>query len=123
MFKEPFIVFGPEDLFNKIRHPLSKEKRPFMFALGFQFDNLLSGCVTLSQQAPCRVSPCRVFRPLIRVGSEAVVVLRYDPLDELFPCELDYENSHCLREAGELLEVPLLDYLVIGKNNWISLLT
>ena len=121
MLRGPQYVFSSEELFDKIRHPLAKENKPLTIALGFQSDNLLSGCVTIHQESFLPIPPCKVFRPLLRVGSDAVVVLRYEPVGEVFPLEQDYENKFGLHEAGQILEIPLLDYLLIGKTNWFSL--
>ena len=56
-----------------------------------------------------------IFREALKVGAEEIVVAHNHPLGDLTPSKADIAATKKLREAGELLSVPLLDHLILGK--------
>lgn len=73
-----------------------------------------------NDSAPCH--PREVFRPLIRVSASACLVAHLHPSSgEPVPSPEDVMLTARLREAGELLGIPLLDHLVIGRGCFVSL--
>ena len=56
-----------------------------------------------------------VFRDALKAGAEEVVVAHNHPSGDLTPSKADIAATKRLREAGELLSVPLLDHLILGK--------
>lgn len=55
-----------------------------------------------------------IFREALKAGAEEVVVAHNHPSGDLAPSKADIAATKRLREAGELLSVPLLDHLVLG---------
>ena len=66
------------------------------------------------------VSPRDVFRRLVREGAAAAIVAHNHPSGDPLPSLEDVELTQRLREAGELIGVPLLDHLVIGGPTYYS---
>ncbi len=56
-----------------------------------------------------------VFREALKAGAEEVVVAHNHPSGDPTPSKADIAATKRLREAGELLSVPLLDHLVLGR--------
>ena len=56
-----------------------------------------------------------VFREALKAGAEEVVVAHNHPSGDPTPSKADIAATKRLREAGELLSVPLLDHLILGK--------
>ena len=56
-----------------------------------------------------------VFREALKAGAEEVVVAHNHPSGDPMPSKADIAATKRLREAGELLSVPLLDHLVLGR--------
>ena len=56
-----------------------------------------------------------IFREALKTGAEEIVVAHNHPSGDLTPSKADIAATKKLREAGELLSVPLLDHLVLGK--------
>ena len=56
-----------------------------------------------------------IFREALKAGAEEVVVAHNHPSGDLTPSKADIAATKKLREAGELLSIPLLDHLVLGK--------
>lgn len=55
-----------------------------------------------------------ILRPLLRVGAAAFILLHNHPSGDPTPSEEDMKLTLALREAAELVGVPLVDHIVIG---------
>ena len=56
-----------------------------------------------------------IFREALKAGAEEIVVAHNHLSGDLTLSKADIAATKKLREAGELLSVPLLDHLVLGK--------
>ena len=57
-----------------------------------------------------------IFREALKAGAEEIVVAHNHPSGNLAPSKADITATAKLREAGELLGVPLIDHLILGKS-------
>ena len=67
------------------------------------------------------VCPREVFRPLIRENARATIVAHCHPSGDTTPSHEDIALTRRLREAGELLGIPVLDHVIIGSRGYTSL--
>jgi hypothetical protein len=68
------------------------------------------------------VHPRELFRPLIRVAASAVILVHLHPSSgEPVPSPDDILLTSRLKEAGELLGIPVLDHVVIGHGTYMSM--
>jgi DNA repair protein RadC len=67
------------------------------------------------------VHPREVFRPAVREGAAAIVVVHNHPSGDPGPSVEDREVTRRLVQAGALLGVPLLDHVVVAERGWVSL--
>lgn len=56
-----------------------------------------------------------IFREGLKVGAEEIVVAHNHPSGDITPSRADIAATKCLQEAGELLSVPLIDHLILGR--------
>ncbi|MCP4539719.1 MAG: DNA repair protein RadC [Chloroflexi bacterium] len=62
-----------------------------------------------------------VFRGATRCNAAAVIVAHNHPSGDPSPSPQDVEVTRQLAQAGELLDIELLDHLIVGKSRFISL--
>ena len=55
-----------------------------------------------------------VFREALKAGAEEIVVAHNHPSGNLAPSKADLDATAKLREAGDLLSVPLIDHIILG---------
>ena len=55
-----------------------------------------------------------IFREALKSGAEEIIVAHNHPSGDITPSRADITATKRLREAGELLSVPLLDHLILG---------
>ena len=56
-----------------------------------------------------------IFREALKAGAEEIIVAHNHPSGDITPSKADITATKELREAGELLSVPLLDHLILGR--------
>ncbi len=62
-----------------------------------------------------------VFKPAIRRNAAAILVLHNHPSGDPTPSPDDVAITRALVQAGQLLDIPVLDHLVIGRGRFVSL--
>ena len=67
------------------------------------------------------VRPAEVFKAGIRHNAGGLIVVHNHPSGDPSPSPEDINLTRCLIEAGEMLELPILDHIVIGLNRYESI--
>ncbi len=57
-----------------------------------------------------------IFREALKAGAEEIVVAHNHPSGDLTPSKSDIEATTKLREAANLLDVPLIDHIILGNS-------
>jgi DNA repair protein RadC len=68
--------------------------------------------------------PADVFRPLIRSGASAFILLHNHPSGDASPSAEDVEMTRAVATVGDIIGLPLLDHVIVGARGggWASLL-
>ena len=73
-----------------------------------------------NDSVPCH--PREVFRPLIRASASSCIVAHLHPSSgEPVPSPDDIMLTERLKSAGELLGIPVVDHIVIGRGCYLSM--
>jgi DNA repair protein RadC len=62
-----------------------------------------------------------IFKPAISHACPAIVIAHNHPSGDPTPSDEDIRTTRLLRQAGELLDIELLDHVIVGHNKHISL--
>lgn len=68
-----------------------------------------------------------IFREALKAGAEEIIVAHNHPSGDLTPSKADIAATTKLREAADLMGVPLIDHLILGtldcagNTNFVSL--
>jgi len=73
----------------------------------------------LVDSVPIRVA--EVYRDAIRLGAPRLIVSHCHPSGDPTPSPEDVLVTQQLHRAGELLGIDLMDHIIIGENDWVSL--
>jgi DNA repair protein RadC len=66
------------------------------------------------------VHPREIFIHAIKDNSAAIIVCHNHPSGNAKPSSEDLEITEGLKDAGEILGIPLLDHLIISRNGYYS---
>jgi DNA repair protein RadC len=117
------VVRGMSDLEPHLRGLLDgKTKEVFLVVLldaknrPMRTERVSEGCLTWSV-----VHPREVFSPAVRESAGAVIVAHNHPSGDPTPSAQDIEVTARLARVGEVLGIPLLDHIVVGRRRCVSL--
>ncbi|NIM92367.1 MAG: DNA repair protein RadC [Anaerolineales bacterium] len=64
-----------------------------------------------------------VFRDAVRMNAASIIVVHNHPSGDPSPSPEDISVTKAIIDAGALLDIEVLDHIIIGKNQFISLKT
>ena len=56
-----------------------------------------------------------IFREALKAGAEEIIVAHNHPSGDLTPSKADIVATTMLRKAADLLSVPLIDHIILGR--------
>lgn len=65
--------------------------------------------------------PREIFKRALLNNAGSIILLHNHPSGDPMPSEMDIETTHRLVQAGEILGVPVLDHIVLGDDNYVSM--
>jgi len=107
-------IRGPEDVYRFVRAHMRGRSQEALMVLGLdgrQRVRLIRE-VALGSLDHVEVHPREVFRPLIRAGSHAVIIVHNHPSGDSQPSPRDQQLTQRMAHTGELLGIPVLDHLI-----------
>ena len=66
-------------------------------------------------------NPRELLRLALRYDAAHFLVLHNHPSGDPKPSDEDIKTTHRLRDAASLIGIPLMDHIIIGDNQYISL--
>ena len=101
---------------------LADEMREVFYALLLDTKNRLVRKVRISEGSlgASLVHPREAFRPAIREAAASVLFLHNHPSGDPTPSTEDRRVTDRLKRAGELLGIPVLDHVVVGRDRYYS---
>jgi DNA repair protein RadC len=58
--------------------------------------------------------PREVFRPAIAYAANSIILIHNHPSGDTWPSEGDFSTTLRIRQAGELIGIPLTDHIIVG---------
>lgn len=110
------------DAFDLLRHYGDRMQEHFLcLSLNGANEVLGTRVVSVGLLNRTQVHPREVFSDPIRERAGSIVVAHNHPSGNLEPGRDDIETTHRLREAGEILGIPLLDHIIFSATGFFSL--
>lgn len=94
----------------------------YSYVLGFDAKGNLLGIMETSHGTvdTCICAPREIYQAALLMNASRIIVLHTHPSGSCEPSKLDLKNKETMKKAGELLHVPLLDYIILGRNEYYS---
>ncbi len=108
------------EFFNDMRH--LEQEELWVIALNNALEVL--GLVKLyrGNASSAIIRPAEVFREAVRLGATSVAMAHNHPAGDPRPSTEDLEITKVVAAAGKILDIPLLDHLVIGRQSYTSII-
>ena len=117
------LIAGPADaarvLMDRLR--FAEAERFVVLLLNTRHEVLDAVEVTRGGLASSPVHPREVFKPAVREGAAAVILVHNHPSGDPTPSRADLAITARLCRAAAVMGVPVLDHIIIGDGRWVSL--
>ena len=117
------LVRGPADVQRLLAEVVRGEEREQFHVLLLDGKHRLKArhTVSIGSLSTSIVHPREVFRPAVRAAAAAVLCAHNHPSGDPEPSPEDVAVTQRLDQAGKLLGIPLLDHVVLGDGQWVSM--
>ena len=108
------------DVYELMKEKLSDLKQEVFVVLYLDAKNhvLKEEIVTKGTLDASLIHPREVFRGAIKESAHAIIVVHNHPSGDPAPSEEDKRITEKLFDAGELLNIELLDHVIVGRGAW-----
>lgn len=69
----------------------------------------------------CTIHPRDIFRFACQTNASKLVIAHNHPSNDLNPSKEDIEITNRLLEASHFIEIPIIDHIIVGSNNYLSM--
>ncbi|NOX37140.1 MAG: JAB domain-containing protein [Calditrichaeota bacterium] len=120
--QEKLKITEPEVVFRKYGPILGHLNREVFLILILNSANILLRDVRISEGIlnASLVHPREVFRPAILESAASIILVHNHPSGETSPSPHDRSLTNRLVEVGKLLDIPVLDHVIIGRDSYFS---
>jgi DNA repair protein RadC len=117
-------ISSSEDVFRAFGPLLARQQHEELWAIALDARQRILSRIQLARGglSTCPVSIADVFRPLIREGAAAMIVIHNHPSGAPDPSPEDLAFTERVAQAGELLGIFLLDHVIVAADGYFSCL-
>ena len=115
-------VKNAKDVFDYARNKMSRLDREQFAILHLDTKNNITkyDVVSVGILNASIIHPREIFKPAIKESSNSIILLHNHPSGDPAPSVEDEEITERLHKAGELLNIPVLDHVIIGAERYYS---
>ena len=108
------------DVFDLFHERLKNEKQEHFYIIMLSTKNHIIGEHLVSKGVldAAIIEPREVFRPAIKSAASKIIILHNHPSGDPQPSPEDIDVTKKLIEAGNTLNIKLLDHVIIGNGKW-----
>ncbi|MDB4974907.1 MAG: repair protein RadC [Myxococcaceae bacterium] len=117
-------IASSEDVYRAFGPLLARQQHEELWAVALDARQRVITRVQLARGglSACPISIADVFRPLIREGASAMIVIHNHPSGAPDPSPEDLAFTERVAQAGELLGIFLLDHVIVAADGYFSCL-
>lgn len=117
------IIHGPEDVARFAMPHFRHETKEHFAVLLLNTKNHILAMPVISQGSLTAsvVHPREVFEAAVRHSAASMILLHNHPSGDPSPSREDIAVTERLVKAGQIMDIPVLDHVIIGKDSFASL--
>ncbi len=123
--KEPTInkkLSTPKEIYNETKYLFNNLKQEHFYCLYFNTKQELIGkkLLFIGTINKSTIHPREVFKEAYKLSAYSIVCLHNHPSNDTNPSKADDYLTKDLIQIGKIQGIPLLDYIIVGENNYYS---
>lgn len=119
----PPLITGPQDVVRLFSRKLLYEpKEHFMLAIINAATRLIAApTLSIGSLTNATVHPREVFQEALKYPCAAIIMVHNHPSGDATPSSEDIALTENLVKAGNILDIPVLDHIIIANHRFISM--
>jgi DNA repair protein RadC len=116
-------VSSPNDIFNLVNESYIGKKQEVVKTILLDNSNKVISIITngIGKTSSVQIGIKEIFSEAIKQMASGIVLVHNHPSGNMIPSESDIKFTKNISEYGDTFEIKLLDHVIIGKNEYISL--
>lgn len=121
--EEEIYIRDSKDAYNYLKDKMANLKKEQFRGLYLNSRNKLiyDEVISLGTLTTNLVHPREVFRPAIQYSAAAIILAHNHPSGDPQPSEDDIKITEQIIEASKIINIEILDHIIIGKEEYLSL--
>ena len=115
------LIRGPEDVFEYTKDMSTLVKEHFR---GLYLDTknyvIHDEIISIGHLSGALVHPREVFKAAVEFSASSVIVVHNHPSGDPEPSDNDNKITQMIKEAGNIMNIPLTDHVIIGADSYYS---
>lgn len=120
---QPSSIKKPQDIYELLKNSFLDLDREYFKVIHLNTKNQVIKVETtaIGVLSSSPVHPREVFKEAVKMSSAGIVLAHNHPSGDPTPSQDDILLTNRLRNAGEILGIPVIDHIIFGDNRYISL--
>jgi len=120
---EPRIKLNdPKIVFDETKDLQTWTKEGFIvFCLDTDLRVISREIISIGTLNSCVIHPREIFRTAIIRSANSIIIVHNHPSGNLSPSKEDLSITKQLKKAGEILNIPLLDHVIVSNQGYRSI--
>ncbi|MDD2376408.1 MAG: DNA repair protein RadC [Clostridia bacterium] len=116
-------IMSPKDIFDLINESYIGKKQEIVKTIILDNSNKVLSVITngIGKTSSVQIGIKEIFSEPIKQMASGIVLVHNHPSGNMNPSESDIKFTKNINEYGNTFEIKLLDHVIIGKNEYISL--
>lgn len=116
-------IVSPRDIFDLVNESYIGKKQEIVKTIILDNSNKVISIITngIGKTSSVQIGIKEIFSEPIKQMASGIVLVHNHPSGNMNPSESDIKFTKNINEYGETFEIKLLDHVIIGKNEYISL--
>jgi len=109
-----------KDVFDLFHERLRNEKQEHFYIIILSTKNHILGEHLVSKGIldAAIIEPREVFRPAVKSAASRIILIHNHPSGDPTPSDEDLEVTKKLIDAGEMMNIKVLDHVIVGDGKW-----
>jgi len=115
------LIRGPEDVYAYCNDMSRLNKEHFrVLCLNTKNYVIHDETVSIGHLSGALVHPREVFQPAVLNSASSIIIVHNHPSGDPEPSKSDDKITQMLKEAGNIMNIPLTDHCIIGEESYYS---
>ena len=115
-------ISSSEDIYNYLKNELADKKNEYFYAILLDTKNVIISkeVISIGTLDASLVHPREAFKPAVKKSAKSIIFVHNHPSGDFSPSNDDFKTTQRLVEAGDILDIKVLDHIIIGKYGYYS---